>query len=341
MKKVSAVLGAALICLTASSVLAGGWEDPNDMYSYDNSGMSANQIGMNSSSGMSSGFTMPVNPNSLANTYAGSGMMPSMGMGSMSGGMGMMPSMGMGGMSGGMGMMPSMGMGSMSGGMGMMPSMGMGSSYPSSGSSSSLMPTVDLRRVVWQGVRGLPQQQQQYGAMALANQNLYQLNQGMYNGMSPVYQMRNNIRNQIMGNRINDISRMGQSTFRQIIQPGAVQSMISQIQPWNFPSRFQSAMMPNMAPYVSQSIIPRQMAYMQQGIMNNPNFPFPRNSMMGGYNGGMGTYNNGMSSSGMGGGYNSGMGMGMMPGMGMGMPNMSMTSGGMGMGMMPGMGMGM
>jgi len=356
MKKVSTMLGTALVCLAVSSAWAGGWEDPNDMssysYSYDN-----NQIGMsNSPSGMSSGFTMPVNPNMLASTYAGNGMMPSssMGMGSMSGGMGMMPSMGMGGMSGGMGMMPSMGMGSMSGGMGMMPSssmgmggmssgmgmmpsMGMGSSYPSSGSSSSLMPTVDLRRVVWQGVRGLPQQQQQYGAMSMANQNLNQLNQGMSNSMSPIYQMRNNIRNQIMGNRMSDISRMGQRMFMPVVQPGAIQSMISQIQPWNFPSRFQSAMMPNMAPYVSQSIIPRQMQYMQQGIMNNPDFPFPRNSMMGGYNSGD------MSSS----------GMGMMPGMGMGMPNMSMMGGGMGMmpsmggmmgggmGMMPSMGMGM
>jgi hypothetical protein len=230
--------------------------------------------------------------------------------------------MGMGGMSSGMGMMPSssMGMGGMSSGMGMMPSMGMGSSYPSSDSSSSLMPTVDLRRVVWQGVRNLPQQQQQYGAMSMANQNLNQLNQGMSNSMSPIYQMRNNIRNQIMGNRINDISRMGQRMFMPMVQPGAIQSMISQIQPWNFPSRFQSAMMPNMAPYVSQSIIPRQMQYMQQGIMNNPNFPFPRSSMMGGYS-------DDMSSS----------GMGMMPGMGMGMPNMSMMGGGMGM--MPSMGM--
>ena len=326
MKKVSVVLGTALVCLAASSAWAGGWEDPNDMssYSYDNSQMGMN----NSSAGMSSGFNMPVNPNMLANTYAGGGMM--------GGGMGM-PNMGM--MGGGM--MPTMSsssMGMMGSGMGMMPSMGggmgMSSSYPSSGSSSSLMPTVDLRRVVWQGVQGLPQQQQQYGGMALANQNLSQLNQGMSNGMSPIYQMRNSIRNQIMGNRINDISRMGQSTFRPIIQPGAVQSMISQIQPWNFPSRFQSAMMPNMAPYVSQAIIPRQMAYMQQGIMNNPNFPFPRNSGMGGYgdySGGMGGYGNyGMSSN----------GMGMMSnGMGMGMPNMGMMGGGMGM--MPSMGMGM
>jgi hypothetical protein len=310
MKKVSTMLGTALVCLAVSSAWAGGWEDPNDMssysYSYDN-----NQIGMsNSPSGMSSGFTMPVNPNMLASTYAGNGMMPS-------------SSMGMGSMSGGMGMMPSS-------------SMGMGSSYPSSGSSSSLMPTVDLRRVVWQGVRGLPQQQQQYGAMSMANQNLNQLNQGMSNSMSPIYQMRNNIRNQIMGNRMSDISRMGQRMFMPVVQPGAIQSMISQIQPWNFPSRFQSAMMPNMAPYVSQSIIPRQMQYMQQGIMNNPDFPFPRNSMMGGYS-------DDMSSS----------GMGMMPGMGMGMPNMSMMGGGMGMmpsmggmmgggmGMMPSMGMGM
>jgi hypothetical protein len=295
---------------------------------------------------MPGGFTMPVNPSALASTYAGSSsMMPSNNMGA--------NNMGMTG-GGSMGMMPSMGMG------------GSYPSYPSTGSSSSLMPTVDLRRVVWQGVQGLPSQQQQNGAMAMANQNLNQLNQGMSNSMSPVYQMRNNIRNQIMGNRISDISRMGQSMFMPMVQPGAIQSMIRQIQPWNFPSRFQSAMMPNMAPYVSQSIIPRQMAYMQQGIMNNPNFPFPSSSM-GGYSGGMGGYNNGMSSSGYGMmmpsnsmGMSSSYGMSsnsMMPSMGMmpNMPNMGgmmmpsnsmgMSGGGYGMmpynGMMPGMGMGM
>lgn len=241
--------------------------------------------------------------------------------------------------------MPSNNMGANN--MGMMGSgMGMGGSYPSYPSTgSSGMPMLDLRRVVWQGVQGLPQQQQQYGAMAMANQNMSQLNQGMSNSMSPIYQMRNNIRNQIMENRISDISRMGQRMFMPMVQPGAIQSMISQIQPGNFPSRFQSAMMPNMAPYVSQSIIPRQMAYMQQGIMNNPNFPFPRNSGMGGYGG----YSSDM---GMGGGSSYPTG-GMMPNMGGMMPNTGMMmptsnmgmSGGYGMmpynGMMPGMGMGM
>lgn len=307
MKKVSVVLGTALVCLAASSAWAGGWEDPNDMYSYSNSGMSANQIGMNSSPGMSSGFTMPVNPNMLASTYAGGGM-----------GMGMMPSS-----SSSMGMMPSMGMGMMGG--------GMGSGYPSGGSTD--MPVVDLRRVVMQGVQTLPQQQQVNGAYNMATQNL----QTMSGNMSPIYQMRNNIRNQIMGNRINEISRMGQNTFRPMIQPGAVQSMISQIQPWNFPIRFQSAMMPQMVPIVSQPIKQRQMAYMQQGIMNNPNFPnVPLPSP---YYGSYGS-SSGMGMGGYGGGYDmSSSGMGMMPGMGMGMPNMGGMMGG-GMGMMPSMGMG-
>jgi len=283
MNKLSVALGTALVCLAASSAWAGGAPDSNpyDNNPYDSSmdystGMDSS---MDYSSGMPSGFNMPVNPNMLANNYAGGNMMPN-NTGMMGGGMGMMPMMG-----------------------GMM-----GGSYPSSGSSGSLMPTVDLGRVVWQGVQGLPQQQQQYGAMTMANQNLNQLNQGMSNGMSPIYQMRNNIRNQIMGNRISDISRMGQRMFMPMVQPGAIQSMISQIQPWNFPSRFQNAMMPNMAPYVSQSIIPRQMAYMQQGIMNNPNFPFPR-SGSGGYGN---DYGMGMSG-GMGSSmpYNNGMGMGM------------------------------
>jgi len=278
MKKVSAVLGTALICLTASSAWAGGWEDPNDMNLYD-----MNQIGMNSSSGMSGSFNMLVNPNMLASNYAGGGM-----------GSSMMP-------------IPSMGMGGM---------MGMGSGYPYPSGGSTDMPVVDLRRVVSQGMQTLPQQQQMYGAYNMANQNIGQL----YQGMSPINQIRNNIRNQIMGSRISDISRMGQSTFRPMIQPGAVQSMISQIQPWNFPIRFQSAMMPNMVPVLSPWIKQRQMSYMQQGIMNNPNFPnVPIPSPYYGSSGmGMGGYGNyGMSSSGM----------------GMGMPNMGMMGGGMGMGM--------
>ncbi len=302
MKKVSAVLGTALICLTASSAWAGGWEDPNDMNSYD-----MNQIGMNSSSGMSGSFNMPVNPNMLASNYAGGGMMPSSSMGSSS----MMP-------------MPSMGMGGMMGG-----GMGMSSGYPYPSGGSADMPVVDLRRVVSQGMQTLPQQQQMYGAYNMASQNIGQL----YQGMSPINQIRNNIRNQIMGSRISDISRMGQSTFRPMIQPGAVQSMISQIQPWNFPIRFQSAMMPNMVPVLSPWIKQRQMSYMQQGIMNNPYFPnVPLPSPYygsSGYSSGMGGYSNGMSSN----------GMGMMPSMGMGMmgsgmmPNMGMMGGGMGMGM--------
>jgi len=292
MKKVSAAAGAVLICL-AGSAWAAGPSSPGDM-----------GMGSYDSSSMPSSFAMPVNPNTLANTYAG-------------------------------------------GGMGMM-----GGSYPSSGSSD--MPVVDLRRVVWQGVQGLPEQQRYTGAAAMANQNL----QGLGSGTSSIAQLRNNIRNQIMGSRINEISRMGQSTFRPMIQPGAVQSMISQIQPWNFPIRFQSAMMPMMVPFVSQPIKPQQMAYMQQGIMNNPNFPnvplpapiyspypYPYPNTGGGYPsppGGMGMgsgYGTGMPPGGM--GMGSGYGMGMPPGgmgMGYGAAGYGMSAGGM---MMPGMGMGM
>ncbi len=272
MKKISVALGTALVCLTVSSAWAGG---APDSVVYEDT--------MDYSSGMPSGFNMPVNPSMLANNYANGGMMPSTSTSS---------SMGMGGM---------------------MPSMGMGSSYPSSNypSNSSNMPVVDMRRVVWQGVQSLPQQQQQNGAMAMSNQNLSQLNQSMSNNMSPIYQMRNSIRDQIMGNRMSDISRMGQSTFRPMIMPGAVQSMISQIQPWNFPSRFQSAMMPAMIPMVSAPIKQNQMAFMQQGIMNNPNFPnVPLPSpVYGGYGGGMGGYGGGMGGYGGGmGGYGGGMG---------------------------------
>lgn len=222
------------------------------------------------------------------------------------------------------------------------------SGYPSSGGG---MPTLDLRQVVQQGIQRLPQQQRYYGASNMANQNLAQLG----NGMSPLNQIRNSVRDSIMVNRVNDISRMGQATFRPMVQPGAVQSMISQIQPWNFPYRFQSAMMPAMIPMVSGPIKQRQMAYMQAGIMNNPYFPnvplpMPMYGSSGGYgsyggggyydpyNGGMpgvqGMYGGGMpGAQGMYGGYSNGM----MPMQNMMMPNMQNMQGMMMQNMMPSM----
>ena len=158
----------------------------------------------------------------------------------------------------------------------------MGGGYPISGgypssSGSVSMPMLDLRQVVQQGIQTLPQQQRYNGAIGMANQNLSMLNQGMGSGMSPINQIRNSVRDSIMTTRVGQISPMGQATFRPMIQPGAVQSMISQIQPWNFPYRFQSAMMPAMIPMVSAPIKQRQMSYMQQGIMNSnfPNVPLP------------------------------------------------------------------
>jgi hypothetical protein len=202
----------------------------------------------------------------------------------------------------------------------MMPGgMGMG------GPGNMGMPMLDLRQVVIQGMRSLqPQQRDQLG-MNMAYQNM----QGMGSGSSPFNQIRNSVRDSIMMSRVADISRMGQSTFRPMIQPGAVQSMISQIQPWNFPSRFQSGMMPVMIPILSAPIKQQQMAYMQYGIMNNPGFPnvplpmpayspYNNGGMMNGgypnnYGGGYGTPPGGM---GMGGGYPYGGG-GMPGGMGM------------------------
>jgi len=263
-------------------------------------------------------------------------------------------------------------MGGYPGGMGGGYPGGMGGGYPSGGSG---MPMLDLRQVVQQGIQRLPQQQRYNGASNMASQNLAMLNQGMGNGMSPVNQIRNSVRDSIMMNRVNDISRMGQATFRPMVQPGAVQSMISQIQPWNFPYRFQSAMMPAMIPMVSAPIKQNQMAFMQAGIMNNPYFPnvplpmpiygsssghdqygggMPGNQgMYGGYSNGMpgnqgmyGGYSNGMpSNQGMYGGYSNGMSgnQGMYGGYSNGMPgNQGMVPNMQGMmmqNMMPGMGM--
>lgn len=226
---------------------------------------------------------------------------------------------------------------------------GMGGGYPSGGGG---MPMLDLRQVVQQGIQRLPQQQRYNGAANMANQNLAQLG----NGMSPLNQIRNSVRDSIMMNRVGDISRMGQATFRPMVQPGAVQSMISQIQPWNFPYRFQSAMMPAMIPMVSAPIKGRQMAYMQAGIMNNPYFPnvplpMPMYGSSGGYGGG-GYYdpynggmpgNQGMYGGGYGGGIPGGQGMyggysnGMMPMQNMMMPNMQNMQGMMMQNMMPSM----
>lgn len=152
---------------------------------------------------------------------------------------------------------------------------GVGGMQPQGGGGTS--PMLDLRQVVWGGMQGLPQDQRYNGAMNMAGQNIYQLQQNMGSGSSPINQIRNAVRDSIMTSRVSDISRMGQSTFRPMIQPGAVQSMISQIQPWNFPIRFQSAMMPAMIPTVSAPIKQIQMQFMQSGIMNNgfPNVPLP------------------------------------------------------------------
>lgn len=229
----------------------------------------------------------------------------------------------------------------MSGGMG---------GYPSGGGGMQQggMPMLDLRQVVQQGIQRLPQQQRYNGATNMANQNLAMLNQGMGNGMSPINQIRNSVRDSIMMNRVNDISRMGQATFRPMVQPGAVQSMISQIQPWNFPYRFQSAMMPAMIPMVSAPIKQNQMAFMQAGIMNNPYFPnVPLPMPMYGSSSGYDPYGGGMpGGQGMYGGYSNGMMPGnqgmmynnMMPSMqGMMMPNMQNMQGMMQQNMMPSM----
>ncbi|MCW5200807.1 hypothetical protein VU07_03215 [Desulfobulbus sp. F4] len=301
-KTIQIASGLILACLSGTAAWAGGpiggssGPAPGGM-GIGTAGMTPGDMGMISppgvigtAPGMSGGdFTMPVNPGTLANSYAGAGSYSN--------------------------------------------------TTPISGGGMGMMPMIDLRQVVWQGMRSLQPTQRDQLAMGMANQNM----QGMGNGTSPFNQIRNSVRDSIMMNRVSDISRLGQSTFRPMIQPGAVQSMISQIQPWNFPARFQSGMMPMMIPVVSQPIKQQQMAYMQQGIMNNPNFPnvplpMPAFSPYGG--------------SGYGGGYTSppgGMGMyngygGMPPGGG-GMSGYMMPSGGMGMmgggyGMSGGSGMG-
>jgi hypothetical protein len=206
---ISTALGLAFACLAGAAWASG----PGGMGMGDSA---PGSMGVNPLAAGAGGFTMPVNPASLAANYAGSGTMP-----------------GNAGMTGGE------------------------------------MPILDLRQVVRQGISSLQQPQRDQLGMNMASQNL----QGMAGGMSPVNQIRNSVRDSIMMSRVASISPLGQGTFRPMIMPGAVQSMISQIQPWNFPARFQSAMMPTMIPILSQPIKEQQIAYMQQGIRNNPNFP--------------------------------------------------------------------
>ncbi len=311
--KLALVLASTFLTAASAGAFAGGPDSQPGLPYMSNSSDAQPGVGfMNSTpdsqpgaGNMGGNFSIPVDPNSLANSSSGS----------------------------------------------------MGASYPGGMGGGYPMPMIDLRQVVQQGIRRLPQQQRYNGATSMANQNLAMLNQSMGSSMSPISQIRNSVRDSIMMNRVNEISRMGQATFRPMIQPGAVQSMISQIQPWNFPYRFQSAMMPAMIPMVSAPIKQNQMAYMQAGILNNPyfpNVPLPMpifGSSGGGYYdpygggmpGGQGMYNGGGMMPGNQGmyGYSNGGMMpgyqGMMPMQGAMMPNMQnmMMQNMMQQGMMP------
>jgi hypothetical protein len=243
----------AFAAVGSAQVEAGGPDYPGGVGMYNSPNSEPGVTGM-----VASPNTMPGAPG----MYPGA-MMP--------GGAGMQPQMYPNNFN--LGFDPNMIPGTYANGGGM--NMPQGQQWGSGGGGTS--PMLDLRQVVWGGMQGLPQDQRYSGAMNMASQNLGQLQQGMMSGSSPISQIRNAVRDSIMTSRVSDISRMGQSTFRPMIQPGAVQSMISQIQPWNFPIRFQSAMMPAMIPTVSAPIKQRQMAYMQSGIMNNgfPNVPLP------------------------------------------------------------------
>ena len=128
-------------------------------------------------------------------------------------------------------------------------------------------PTLDLRQMIEQAISSLPEQQRDQLATEMASQNL-----SLLGGNSIPSQVRVQVRDQIMMDRFNNISKAAPTIFRSGIQPMMVQSMISQIRPWEFPSRFKSTMMPVVVGKISNQIKMPQLEYMQEGI-GSDSFP--------------------------------------------------------------------
>ncbi len=130
---------------------------------------------------------------------------------------------------------------------------------------SSSMPKLDLTQMIQQSLQAVSSGQRDQFAQGIASQNLSLL-QG--NNSIPA-QVRVQVRDSIMTDRFNSISQAAPNAFRNGIQPMMVQSMISNIRPWEFPSRFKNAMMPNMVNQISQQIKMPQIQYMQENIESN------------------------------------------------------------------------
>lgn len=80
------------------------------------------------------------------------------------------------------------------------------------------------------------------------------------------------IKNQLPNRMMSNMYQFASNAYRSNIQPQMVQGIIGTMQPWNFPNKFQQAMMPTMVGEISGQIKQLQLQYMQQGI-SDPSFP--------------------------------------------------------------------
>ena len=80
------------------------------------------------------------------------------------------------------------------------------------------------------------------------------------------------LKSQLPTRMMSNMYSSASNAYRSNIQPQMVQAIIGNMQPWNFPNKFQQAMMPTMVGQISGQIKQMQLQYMQQGI-NDPSFP--------------------------------------------------------------------
>jgi hypothetical protein len=146
---------------------------------------------------------------------------------------------------------------------------------------SSSTPVLDIRQMIDQAISGMPQNQRNELAQQMTNQNLALLQQGS----AAATRIRNQVRDTIMMDRYRHISSMAPNSFRSRIQPQMVQTIIGSIRPWELPNRFKSQMMPMIVGEVSNQIKMPQIQYMQAGI-GDSSFPpvpgLPMSQSMGG-----------------------------------------------------------
>jgi hypothetical protein len=136
---------------------------------------------------------------------------------------------------------------------------------------SSSTPVLDIRQMIDQAISSMPQNQRNELAQQMTNQNLALLQQGS----AAATRIRNQVRDTIMMDRYRNISAMAPNAFRSRIQPQMVQTIIGSIRPWELPNRFKSQMMPMIVGEVSNQIKMPQIQYMQAGIGDSSFPPVP------------------------------------------------------------------